>query len=664
MVQKQMNPLQHVGEFFSSHGQLASTLNGFETRPGQGLMAQAVMETLLQPPAPSTLAQNILAVEAGTGVGKTLAYLIPAVLSRQKIIISTNTLHLQEQILKKEIPFIKNHVAADLTAMCVKGRQNYLCLYRWKQFASNPQLQMFTAGQETERLAAWLKETATGDRAELSWLADEAQIWPAISSTTSQCLGTQCPEGSACFITQLRMKAARCQILIVNHHLFFSDLALRRFGHAEVLPRYESVIFDEAHHLENIATRYFGTSFSHYQLLDLVKDIETTAQADLRGRDAERLVQSSRALAKQGDIFISVFPKEKGRFPLQPFVETFQGWENERQDLLDHLEALAGHLDRVSMAAESWRGLLRRCQDLISCLVMITEDRETSSVCWYERREKTLQLSSSPIDIGEQMNEHFYSQVKSAIFTSATLTTGGSFKYFLDRLGLPADIRTLAIDTPFDYHKQTLLFIPPGDFPLPADQNFQDRLQEQLFKIVMAASGRSLLLFTSVNTMKKCHEYLVDRLPFPVFLQGEASRIALLDNFRQQTHSVLLAVASFWEGIDVPGESLSCVIIDKLPFEVPSDPVIMARIEKIKEGGGNPFFDFQVPRAILTLRQGVGRLMRSSTDRGVLAIMDVRLFTKQYGRVFLKSLPPSPVVRDIQKVADFFNVSSKEEKQQ
>jgi ATP-dependent DNA helicase DinG len=650
--------LEYLIDFFSNHGLLAETFQGFEARDGQRLMARAVMETLLEPLNPSLNPQCQLAVEAGTGVGKTLAYLIPAVLSNQKIVISTNTRNLQEQILKKEIPFIREHLAPDLTALCVKGRQNYLCLHRWHQFIGNPQRPLFSGSDELARIDDWLQETETGDRAELYWLADEAPLWQAISSTTSQCLGIHCPEGPRCFITRLRKKAAQSRILIVNHHLFFSDLALRRFGHAEVLPRYESVIFDEAHHLEGVATRYFGNSFSHYQLLDLVKDIEISAQADLKGRELERVVQSSRALAKQADHFIGLFPKEKGRFPLLPFVEEFRDWQDERRDLLDHLEALAGHLDQILQVAEAWNGLLRRCRELIGSFETITEYQETSSVYWYERREKTLQLSASPIEVGDQLNEHFYRQVKSVVFTSATLTTGGSFRYFLDRLGLSPKIQTLIIDTPFDYRNRTRLYIPPDSFPLPAQPHFQERLQEELFQIVMAANGRSLLLFTSITAMKKSYQHLADRLPFPVFVQGEAAKTALLENFQQQTHSVLLAVASFWEGIDVPGESLSCVIIDKLPFEVPSDPVIMARAEKIKAEGGNPFFDFQVPRAILTLRQGVGRLMRSSSDRGVLAIIDVRLFTKKYGGVFLKSLPPSPIVRGITQVQDFF----KEEK--
>ena len=643
-----------MADIFSPGGILAKKLPGYECRPSQLRMAEAIGATLEQQEDRRLNQPGMLAVEAGTGTGKTLAYLLPAILSGQKVVVSTNTLNLQDQILNKEIPFIREHLAPRLNAICIKGRQNYLCLYRWQQFLASPQRNILADDRDTQRVADWLEETETGDRSELSWLADNAPLWQAITASTSQCLGGNCPDATPCFISRLRKKAAQAQLLVVNHHLFFSDLALRRFGHAEVLPRYESVIFDEAHHLEGVATRYFGTSFSHYQVIDLVKDLEAAAQADLVGRAKEGVVQTARALAKQVDLFAELFPKERGRFSLLQFIDRFPGWEEERQRFADQIKGLCNQLAKAAMHGESWQGMQRRAEEMLGAFTTITEARDTSSVYWYERREKTVALSASPIDIADELQDFLYEQIRNVIFTSATLTTDNTFTYFSSRLGLPADTPTMTLATPFDYSTRTLLFVPGKDFPEPTSREFSAATQRLMQELIMAANGRTLVLFTSINAMRAAHEVLLGRLPFPVLMQGEAPKARLLEQFQEQTHSVLLAVASFWEGVDVVGESLSCVIIDKLPFEVPSDPVIMARMERIKNEGGNPFFDFQIPRAILTLRQGVGRLMRSSTDRGVLAICDVRLFTKQYGRLFLKSLPPSPICREITAVRDFF----------
>ena len=643
-----------MAEIFAQGGILANKLPGYESRPSQLRMAEAIAATLEQSEDERPGQPGMLAVEAGTGNGKTLAYLVPAILSGRKVVVSTNTLNLQDQILTKEIPFIKKHLAPRLNALCIKGRQNYLCMYRWQQFLASPQRNILADDRDSQRVADWLEETETGDRSELAWLADNAPLWQAITASASQCLGGNCPDATACFITRLRKKAGQAQLLVVNHHLFFSDLALRRFGHAEVLPRYESVIFDEAHHLEGVATRYFGTSFSHYQVIDLVKDLETAAQADLKGRAKEGVVQTARALAKQIDLFAELFPRERGRFSLLQFIERFPGWEEERQRFADQIKGLCNQLTKAAMNGESWLGMQRRAEEMLGAFTTITEARDPSSVYWYERREKTVALSASPIDIADELQEFLYEQTRNVIFTSATLTTDNTFSYFFSRLGLPDDTPTLTLATPFDYEKRTLLFVPGKGFPEPAAREFPAAGQQLMQELIMAANGRTLLLFTSLSAMRAAHEFLLARLPFPVLLQGEAPKARLLEQFRDQTHSVLLAVASFWEGVDVVGESLSCVIIDKLPFEVPSDPVIMARMERIKNEGGNPFYDFQIPRAILTLRQGVGRLMRSATDRGVLAICDVRLFSKQYGKLFLKSLPPSPICREITAVRDFF----------
>jgi ATP-dependent DNA helicase DinG len=568
---------------------------------------------------------------------------------------------LQEQVLSDAIPFIQQNIDPQLSALCVKGRQNYLCLYRWQQFAVHPQFEMFAPGKTRKKIERWLESTTTGDRAELPWLEDDSALWREISATASQCLGSKCPNDKSCFITELRKKAAATRLLIVNHHLFFSDLALRREGHGEVLPRYESVIFDEAHHLENVATNFFGFSFSHFQLLELVKDVKLSA-AMLPEDKKKQISQVADALHIRSEHFSAMFPNQIGKFPLQGFIDEHPEWEEQIQAVSDQLSSLTSTLSRMSIEGEVWQGLANRCEDLQSRLIAIAGlleiPQEEKYIRWYERREKSIVLTASPIDIAAELNTVLYPEVRSAVFTSGTLTVGDNFTYFLNRLGLDQDTETLSLASPFDYKNRTMLYVPAhtpqNPFPQPDRKEFPTEIQSIMNRILLASGGRALLLFTSFYNMRKIYPFLVENLPYPVFIQGEAPRNKLLQSFQQQTNSVLLAVASFWEGINVPGESLSCVIIDKLPFEVPSDPVIMARINKIRQEGGNPFMDFQLPRAILALRQGIGRLMRTSTDKGLLAILDIRLFTKQYGHIFLRSLPPSPITRELKDVESFF----------
>jgi ATP-dependent DNA helicase DinG len=647
------NLLKQTQEIFKPGGLLSKKLKSYEARDEQLEMASAVAQIL---------EGGKLVVEAETGIGKTLAYLIPAVLSRQKIVISTNTLNLQEQILKSEIPFIQEHIDPELSALCVKGRQNYLCLYRWQQLAVHPQLEMFAPDAARKKIELWLGSTTTGDRAELDWLEDNSPLWREISATAGQCLGSKCPDDKSCYINELRRKAAGARLLIVNHHLFFSDLALRREGHGEVLPRYETVIFDEAHHLENVATNFFGFSISHFQMVDLAKDIKLSALM-LPEDKQERILQAAEALHSRSEHFAAIFPAQQGKFPLQEFIDHIPDWEEQIQAVSDRLSGLESILLDMAVEGETWQALAGRCQELQAKILAIAGlleiPNEETFIRWYERREKTVALTASPIDIALELNSVLYPNVRSTVFTSGTLTVGENFSYFLNRLGLDQDTETLSLGSPFDYSGRTMLYVPAhtpaNTFPQPDEAAFFDRIQDVIYQILLASNGRALVLFTSFNSMRKTYPFLVENLPYPVFIQGEAPRNKLLESFQLQTNSVLLAVASFWEGINVPGESLSCVIIDKLPFEVPSDPVIMARINKIREEGGNPFMDFQLPRAILALRQGVGRLMRTSTDRGLLAVLDIRLFTKQYGRMFLKSLPPSPLTRKIADVVSFFD---------
>lgn len=647
---------------FGPEGALAHHLNGYEPRPGQQEMAAAVSELLagIDPDDDEKRQAASLVVEAETGLGKTLAYLVPAVLSGRRVVVSTNTRNLQDQILEREIPFIREYIEPELKALCVKGRQNYLCLYRWHQQVSADQGELFDESA-VAKIGSWIEQTRFADRAELGWLSANSPLWQKICCQSHFCLGSDCPDGAHCFLNRLRRQAAGSRLLVVNHHLLFSDLAVRLGGYGEVLPRYEAVVFDEAHHVEKVATQFFGRSFSRHQVQDLAGDLERSALADLSRTGRKDVLKKVHALSGRMEQLAAMFPAPRGRFPLQKLLADDSGLLEKRDGLLRALDQLAEVLEQVGKGQEPWEQYGIRCQELQQQLEFITTEsfddlpsEDIRYIHWFERREKNLILSATPIDVSGELQESLFSSVSGCVFTSATLTTGGDFKYFFKRLGLPEETPSLSFASPFNYEEQTLLYVPDNSFPEPVASGYQQALHERILALVEAAGGRALVLFTSFKAMDAAWAALEDELEFPLLCQGSAPRHELLRRFSDETRAVLFAVASFWEGVDIPGESLSLVIIDKLPFEVPSDPVIMARLDRIKAGGGNPFFEFQVPRAILSLRQGVGRLMRSSTDHGVVAILDVRLFSKGYGRRFRNSLPPSPLVRTLEDVVTFF----------
>ncbi|XOF35270.1 MAG: ATP-dependent DNA helicase [Candidatus Electrothrix sp. YB6] len=673
-----------MNDIFTASGILAANLPEYEVRQGQQEMAHAVAALLAEEGGYEDSDQDqprahCLLVEAGTGLGKTLAYLIPAVLSDRKVVVSTNTRHLQDQILQKEIPFIRQHIAPDLTAMCVKGRQNYLCLYRWHQLTAHGQQNIFAGadadGQKKKKnpvrfndLNSWLKKTAFADRAELPGLAGNSALWQKVCCLPHFCLGSECPDGGNCYLTRLRRAAASCQLLVVNHHLLFSDLAVRKSGFGEVLPRYQSVIFDEAHHVENVASNFFGFSFSRYQVIDLIADIDQSAREKGAGnKQTAKILSAAGTLSGLNEHFAALFPMQKGRFPLAGLLEENPELDKAKEALLAGLCALADQLDRATGQDEPWGNFRQRCLDLAGRLEQITGQppdaaeaaektgpEEPQYVRWLERTEKNLTLSATPVDIADDLRTTLFANVEHCVFASATLQTDAGFSYFSKRLGLPEETATCAFSSPFNYPERTLLYVPGDEFPEPNNPACSNALHQEIRQLITCSRGRALVLFTSFRAMELAWHSLRDDSPYPMLRQGSGSRYHLLTRFAEEKESVLFAVASFWEGVDIPGDSLSLVIMDKLPFEVPSDPVIMARMDKIKSAGGNPFMEFQLPRAVLTLRQGAGRLMRRAEDRGVIAILDVRLFSKFYGRRFLASLPPSPVSRKMQEVQRFF----------
>ncbi len=663
--------MTNLTDIFGPGGRLSTCLPHFVPRDGQSAMAEAVAAALLGASPPEAEEQKkarVLLVEAETGIGKTLAYLVPAVLSGQRIVISTATLNLQDQIINKDLPLVERVLDQKISFLCIKGRENYLCHYRWYQYCSNPQLSLLD-DPWVEKIDSWLKKTTTGDRAELDWLSKKSGLWSRISSQSNHCLGGDCPEAAGCFINQLRKKAGSCRLLIVNHHLFFSDLTLRKSGYGELLPRYESVIFDEAHHLENVASAFFGKSFSQYQLIDLLGDLERQLHSDstvLPPELLDALLASVSGLKMRLDAFARIFPVKAGRFVLESLVRdlTQEVWQEEVERLSASITDLEGRLGECAHYGENWNVVGKRAGELndnLRDIALFFDNNNYTYVHWYEKRERAVIISATPIDVAAELRKNLYNKIGCCVLTSATLSSGGSFSYIKDRLGLDESTEVAQFSSPFDYRNRTILYIPEESFPEPTAQGFHHLVGERVLDILRLSQGRALILCTSFKGMDALAAFIEGALDFPVLVQGRASRNSLLRSFREETHSVLLAVASFWEGIDVAGESLSCLIIDKLPFEVPSDPVIQARIERIKDDGGKPFFDFQVPRAILTLRQGVGRLMRSVTDRGVIAIMDVRLFKKGYGRIFLRSLPPSPITRNMNDIENFYDKSGNTE---
>ncbi len=684
-------------DIFSDTGLLAKNLPHYESRSGQLEMAKAVakllrMEARQVASDQDTPQAHCLIVEAGTGLGKTLAYLIPAALSGKRVVVSTNTRNLQDQILKREIPFLQKYITPGLSAMSVKGRQNYLCLYRWHQLdSSHSQQTIFQGvaeGKKEEgldlykRLKNWLQETRIADRAEVAGLSGNSLLWQKICCLPYFCLGADCPYAHECYLNRLRRLAASCQLLVVNHHLLFSDLAVRKNGFGEVLPRYQSVIIDEAHHLENVAGNFFGFLFSKYQVIDLIADIEQNMFKKGKGAEADQqdasILAAARALSGLNEQFAAMFPVQKGRFSLAGIFAEYPELKKARNTLLAAFNSLAEQLDQVKKQDEPWGHYGQRSQNIAQHLEQITSPflgtstatTQTNYIQWVERTEKNLTLSATPIDVADELKSTLYAGAEHCLFTSATLQTSsgkarekkdgknggtGGFEYFRQRLGIPEVTITYSFPSPFDYQKKSLLYVPDDHFPEPTDPAYRTALHRDISRLIRCSKGRALVLFTSFRALELAWHSLQDELPYPLLRQGTCSRSLLLDRFAEETNSVLFAVASFWEGVDVPGESLSLVIIDKLPFEVPTDPVIMARMERIKVAGGNPFMELQIPRAVLTLRQGVGRLMRHANDQGVMAILDVRLFSKFYGRRFRVSLPDAPVCRAVQDIEVFFN---------
>jgi len=589
-----------------------------------------------------------LLVEAGTGTGKTLAYLVPALASGRRVIVSTGTRNLQDQIYTKDLPFLRDRVGSEISACVMKGRENYLCRYRMAQIEHAPLLEDLDEQPWVARIARWSGTTRTGDRAEIADLPDRLKLWREVNARADTCTGTRCPEYEPCWLTQMKRTAAESQIVVVNHHLFFADLALRsEFG--AVLPEYDTVIFDEAHLLEEIATLYFGIQVSSGQIEELARAAEklATGPGDC---GAAVLRQAAREFFQPLRDRLRL---ESGRARFAPTARGGVDLEGEwavLSEALDDMARQAAQLERKAAASDA---LPRRAEELSAALGQVLNREDPAFVYGMELRGRSsVLLSASPIDVSQLLRDNLFDRLRACVLTSATLTVQGSFDFFRKRLGLQ-DARAEVVETSFDHASQAVLYLPQR-MPEPRAPEFVTAAVAEIVQLLETTAGRAFLLFTSYANMQKVYDELARIDRWPLFLQGDGSKVALVESFRTTPRAVLLGTTSFWHGVDVTGQALSLVVIDKLPFDVPSDPLIAARIERIRDEGGNPFEEYQVPLAVLELKQGLGRLLRSRGDHGILAVLDPRLTTRRYGRTFLDSLPAYRVVRELRECGDFF----------
>jgi len=685
-------------QFFSSGGVLSRTHPAYEFRRGQLQMAQAVEQALAE--------KRHLIVEAGTGTGKTLAYLLPVIRSGQRVIISTGTKNLQEQLFYKDVPFLEQALFPDgkgkLNVCYMKGRNNYLCRKKLYDLTDQPVLSGLEEIEQFRAIAAWEKTTQTGDRAELASLPEANALWHRLDARSETCTGQKCSVFDKCFITQMHRRAMESDIIIVNHHLFFADLSIKQQAEyapdAGILPEVGAVIFDEAHELEDVAGSYFGISVSTLRIEELCRDTEASLQRN--HLLSASFVGAVKSLRDHSMFFFALLPQGEGRFAFENRREFLEENGDEFISLQQSLQRLASELENLSAKPEEVFALVRRIQEIQVQLGFLMESEDPNTVFWIERRrgparQKPLRrvtdsdsdveghgfsradsrsikerasapevaglgrsnvfLQATPIDVAPILKTCLFDKLDCAVLTSATLAVGGGFEYVKRRLGVEY-AREFVLPSHFDYESQAIFYVPP-DLPDPRTPQFAAQAADRIRQLLEITRGRAFVLFTSYAQMNDVYQRLLGVLDYPMLLQGDAPKSALLEEFRLTPNAVLFATSSFWQGVDVQGEQLSCVIIDRLPFAVPTDPVVAARVKAIDAEGGNAFFQYQVPAAVITLKQGFGRLIRSLHDRGLLALLDNRILKKQYGRVFVDSLPNYRKTVELSAVKEFFSAS-------
>ena len=626
---------------FSADGLLARQLSGYRPRPGQLEMAQAVQNAIA--------ARSSLVAEAGTGTGKTFAYLVPALASGARVIVSTGTKNLQDQLFHRDLPLVRKALGIPLTVALLKGRNNYLCWYRLENAGG------FRAGYGRAEAAAlqsigrWARRTASGDVAEVTDVAETSPLWPAVTSSADNCLGQECPKLNECFLVKARRQAQEACLVVINHHLLWADWLLKNDGFGELLPDAAAIIVDEAHQFAETATQFLGLAVTSRQLSELADDIAVEQLKDA-GDQPELTRAAERLEHRVADLRLALGLEDRR-----------EAWSSVARDpevvakmtvVRQELAALALDLKAAAVRGKGLESCWRRSVDLDAALAAFLEDGEDGAVAWFETRKRGFSFNRTPLEIAGEFGKFHGSSKAAWIFTSATLSVAGRFDHFCQALGL-RDAATCRWESPFDYPGQSLFYLPQY-LPEPGSADYIGAVVEAAVPVLEASGGRAFLLFTSRQAMLAAAQRLAPRVPYPLFVQGERPKAALLDAFRQAGNGVLLGTASFWEGVDVRGPALSCVIIDKLPFASPGDPVLNARLESMRHRGANPFAHHQLPAAVIALKQGVGRLIRSSDDRGVLMLCDPRLLSKSYGKVFLDSLPPMRRTRRLERVQAFF----------
>ena len=638
-----------LDSFFSSSGALAQSVPGFRARSQQLAMAQTIADTIA--------GNRVLVAEAGTGTGKTFAYLVPALLAGGKVIISTGTKTLQDQLFNRDIPTVRAALKAPVIVALLKGRSNYVCHYHLERtlkdgrtsFASRDEVKYLKL---IERYAGVSK---TGDKSGLSEIPESAAVWQQVTSTRENCLGSDCPSYKTCFVMEARKQALSADVVVVNHHLFFADVTLRDEGLSELLPACNTVIFDEAHQLPETASLFFGESVSTSQLLELARDAES--ESILGAKDFVALPDSIALMEKAARDLRLTIEGDNTRLTLAA-VSMNPKFGIALDHLLERLEELSSLLESQSERSEGLENCWQRAREIAIRIKHWRDQAESEGfVRWLEVFSHALQLNATPLSIAEIFNKQLVASPRAWIFTSATLAVKGDFSHYNDEMGL-STAQSACWDSPFDFANQALLYVPTG-LPDPSSRDYTDEVVKAALPVLMASRGRAFFLCTSLRATKRAHELLIEafereKLDYPILLQGQSSRSDMLDSFRKMGNAVLIGSQSFWEGVDVRGEALSLVVIDKLPFAPPDDPVLSARIEKINKEGRNAFMEYQLPRAVINLKQGAGRLIRDETDRGVLMICDPRLITKSYGKKIWQSLPPMKRTRDLAEVERFF----------
>lgn len=639
--------MSDIASFFSNPGPLSEIISGFTPRESQTMMAEAVAKAIKD--------KGTLVVEAGTGTGKTFAYLAPALLSKKKFIVSTGTKNLQEQLFHRDLPMVKKAIDKTKKTALLKGRSNYLCLHRLAQTSSGNVLLEKEVLNEFSSVRKWASTTSTGDIGELKTIKEDAKVLPIVTSTVDNCLGKDCPSYEDCYLVKARRKAMEADVIVVNHHLFFADLALKDTGFGELIPDVDVVIFDEAHQVPDIASEYFGDNLSSRQVQDITKDIIAITRAVLK--DADQLAKiAEKCQMHMADLRL-LFPHNPSR---GNWAEKLQ-----QNDIAEQITTIQQNLTQLYEIASIQQGrdkdldlMIERIGEFIQCLGKVTDVTQTGVSLWYETTPRHIVLHLTPLSIAEKFSEIMAAQNAAWIFTSATLMVDDNFDHYCNHMGL-YQAKTLALDSPFDYQNQAMLCIPRF-LPEPNDRAIKYNLVDIACRLIHASKGRAFILFTSHAMMREVaqlveEKFVEEKIEHPILVQGSTTKQALLDEYLKNQDAVLFGTGAFWEGVDVKGDDLLCVMIDKLPFASPDDPLLQARIEDCKKQGGNAFAQIQIPQAVITLKQGAGRLIRDETDKGVLVICDNRLVTKQYGQTFVASLPNMKRTRSLEAVEAFLN---------